>query len=161
MQMAAWMNKTFKVSASTMTSFEKFAMSLEIQTKAKTKSKQEYKVRKKTKARTITVELTLHAFLGVDVESEILSWMQLAHAGKGGRFYIGGRSMTPSTLILTAVKPTDVTFLPNTHMESAKLALTFEQASKTDKKGTTRNVTGATYLITKNAKMNSKALKKI
>lgn len=160
MVIATWKSKTFEVSAEKISSFEKLTMGVELETKSKTKSKQEYKVRKKTKPRTFTLDISLHEMLGVDVEGEVQDWQSLCHKGKGGKFYVGGRSIGPCSFLLTSAKVTEAEIGPTKRMTSAKLSLSFEQSSKNSKQKRILTPIGA-FNVLISAKAQSKAVKSI
>ena len=97
------------------------------ETEDKTSGGDKYVSRKNGSPSEISIVAELNAFVGCDVRNEALKFVDDAHAGSKGYFYMGGKKLIPCQLMLTEAVVSETTIAPDGTWLTAKVKLTMKQ----------------------------------
>ena len=129
---ASWGGHKFTVNAKVIRGFTGLSVKGGLETEAVDANGQEYVTRKKGKALDVGMTAELHAATGCNVRDEAFSFIAQARDGKRDFLYIGGTKIAACQMYLTEASAEEIVIAPGGAWISAKVKLTFQQASQND-----------------------------
>ena len=142
-EMGRWNGHKFIVSPTLIRSFSDLQIKGSCELKDKKNSKQGYVSRKGGNATEVTLTIILSAFTGCDVRKEAMAFVKEARAGKRDYFYVGGKKLISSRLMLTAATVKNVEISHSKTWVNAKVALTMQQCGKNDNTDSSSDSSGS------------------
>ena len=129
---ASWGGHKLTVSAKVIRGFTGLSVKGGLETEAVDANGQEYVTRKKGKPLEVSMTAELNAATGCNVRDEALSYVAKARDGKRDFLYIGGTKIAACQMYLTEASAEEIVISPGGAWISAKVQLTFRQASQND-----------------------------
>lgn len=129
---ASWGGHVFTVNAKLIRGFTGLSVKGGLETEAVDANGQEYVTRKKGKPLEVSMTAELNAATGCKVRDEAFSFVAKARDGKRDFLYIGGKKIAACQMYLTDANAEEIVISPGGAWISAKVQLTFQQASQND-----------------------------
>ena len=134
-EIASWNGHSFTVSPKLIRGFTGLTIRGSSETENKSSGGQNYVSRKNGNPSEIGLTAELSALTGCDVKNEALKFVNEAHSGAKGYFYMGGKKLIACQLMLTEASVSETTIAPNGTWISCKVKLTMKQCAKYDGSG--------------------------
>lgn len=135
MQIASWGTHTFEVGPGLIQSFTGLTLRGGAEVDEKVSSNQKYIERKAGNAHEVTLTAILNAYMGSDVRTEALAFVEDARNCEEGYFYVGGKKLINEMLRLTEATVSEIELDPNGNWVHAQVQLTMKQSEKGDAAG--------------------------
>ena len=129
-EIGRWNGHIFELDSSRVYSFSDLSITASCETEDKESGKQKYASREAANATDISLKIMLSEALGVDVRSEVMSFMEDARSGSKDYFYIGSAKLVPYSLMLTEASASDIDIAAGGSWAYASLQLKMKQAEK-------------------------------
>lgn len=127
-----WYTHKFEVASDSIRVFNDLSVSGTCETEEKESSKEKYVSLKNRKPAEITLTAILNAYLGCDVQNEVMTFVNEAQKGTSDFLYANGGKLMGCKLMLTSAKATKIDIAPGGKWTHAQVALTFKQSTKAD-----------------------------
>jgi len=129
---ASWGSHQFIVSPELIRGFSDMTLKASLETETKTSGSEQYVTRKVAKPVEGSMTALLNAHTGCDVRADAEGYLASARNGESDYLYVGEKKLFTGKLMLTDASVTEVQLTPGGKWVSAKVQLTFKQASKED-----------------------------
>jgi len=127
-----WYTHKFEVASDSIRVFDDLSVSGTCETEDKESSKEKYVSLKNRKPAEITLTAILNAYLGCDVQNEVMAFVDEAQKGTSSFIYANGGKLMGCKMMLTSAKATKIDIAPGGKWTHAQVALTFKQSTKAD-----------------------------
>ena len=124
-----WGGHIFTVSSDKIYSFTSLQIKSSSALETKSDSNTGNASRKNANPTEVTLTIPMNAFIGCDVKSEAMAFIEEADAGKSDYFYICGKKLLPCQLMLVDATVKNVDIAPNVGWRKADVSLTFKRSS--------------------------------
>lgn len=131
-EIARWAGHVFEVSPSLVRSFNTLTVKAGIETDDMEAGTQRYIARQAGKAAELSFSIPLSGFMGVDVRTEAMQFIDEARRGVSDYFYIGGSKLMTCQLMLTEASVSETEIGGGGKWTGCKVKLTMKQSSKFD-----------------------------
>jgi hypothetical protein len=131
-KMATWAGFKFVVSAKLIRGFENLTVRHSCETEENTSNNEGYLTRKAAKPTEVTLTVKLNALTGCDVEAEYNAFAAAAMNGTTDYLYVSGHKLVSGKMMLTDARTTEIVLSPSRQWISAKVELSFKQATRSD-----------------------------
>lgn len=129
-EVGRWNNHKFKVSSKIIRGFNDLQIKGSSETEDMEKDKDVYVKRKNGQPVEVSMTVYLNAMTGCDVRKESIAFVREAKAGAADYFYIGGKKLIQTKLLLTSANVKEVQIAPGAKWVRADVQLTFKQTGK-------------------------------
>ncbi len=134
-EIGRWGGHKFEVSANLVRGFTGLTLKGSSETEEKDASGEKYVSRKGGKPKEVKLDILLLSYLGSDVRSEALQFINEATSGKTDYFYVGNKKLVTCQLMLTEASVKDVKIVGSGTWTNASVSLTMKQCTKNDSEG--------------------------
>lgn len=139
-EIGRWNGHRFEVSTNLVRGFTGLTIKGSSETEDKDAGGEMYASRKNGKPKEVKLEILLASYLGCDVRTEAIQFVDEATSGRTGYFYVGNKKLVTCQMMLTEASVKDVKIVGNGTWTSAVVSLTMKQCSKNDVAGTAPGV---------------------
>lgn len=131
-EIARWAGHTFEVSPRLIRSLNTLIVKAGIETDDMEAGGQRYVARQAGKAAELSFSIPLNGFMGVDVRTEAMAFIDEARKGTADYFYIGGSKLMTCQLMLTEASVSETELGAGGMWTACTVKLTMKQSSKFD-----------------------------
>lgn len=142
-EIASWNGHKFMVTPQLIRSFSGLTIKSSHEMKDSTSDGQKYVTGKNSNPTEIKITVELNALTGSDVKNEALAFVDDAHKGSKGYFYMAGQKLVPCQMILAGAEISETVITGKGKWVSCKVALEMKQCSKYDGKTSASNSGGS------------------
>lgn len=131
-EIGRWNGHRFEVSTNLVRGFTGLTIKGSSETEDKDAGGEMYASRKNGKPKEVKLEILLASYLGCDVRTEAIQFVDEATSGKTDYFYVGNKKLVTCQLMLTEASVKDVKIVGRGTWTSAAVSLTMKQCTKND-----------------------------